>query len=59
MYNYRANPSGVPVTMAEAEDRIFGVCLMNDWSARDIQVVLFYLLFVSLCSAVYVIHSQS
>jgi hypothetical protein len=26
----RANPIGRPVTMAEAEDRIFGVVLMND-----------------------------
>ena len=33
-----ANPMGKPVSMAEAEDRIFGVVLMNDWSARDIQV---------------------
>ena len=31
------NDLGRPVTMAEAEDRIFGVVLMNDWSARDIQ----------------------
>lgn len=32
-----ANPLGVPITMAQAEDRIFGLVLMNDWSARDIQ----------------------
>jgi fumarylacetoacetase len=32
-----ANPLGRPITMEEAEDRIFGVTLMNDWSARDIQ----------------------
>ena len=25
------------VTLAEAEDQIFGLCLVNDWSARDIQ----------------------
>jgi fumarylacetoacetase len=31
------NPLGEPVPMAEAEDRIFGVTLLNDWSARDIQ----------------------
>lgn len=31
------NPLGRPLTMAEAEDRIFGMVLMNDWSARDIQ----------------------
>jgi len=28
---------GEPVTMAEVEDHIFGLVLMNDWSARDIQ----------------------
>lgn len=32
-----SNPLGRPLTMEEAEDRIFGVVLMNDWSARDIQ----------------------
>lgn len=32
-----ANPLGTPITMAEAEDRIFGMVLLNDWSARDIQ----------------------
>lgn len=26
-----------PLTLAEAEDRLFGVCLVNDWSARDLQ----------------------
>jgi len=26
-----------PITMAQAEERIFGMVLMNDWSARDIQ----------------------
>ena len=31
------NPLGAPVTMAEAEDRIFGFVLCNDWSARDVQ----------------------
>lgn len=31
------NELGRPLTMAEAEDRIFGVVLMNDWSARDLQ----------------------
>jgi fumarylacetoacetase len=28
---------GQPVGLAEAEQHIFGVCLVNDWSARDIQ----------------------
>lgn len=31
------NPLGEPVGIAEAEDRLFGVCLLNDWSARDLQ----------------------
>jgi len=29
--------AGVPVAIDDAESRIFGVCLVNDWSARDIQ----------------------
>lgn len=29
--------AGVPITMDQAEDRIFGLVVMNDWSARDIQ----------------------
>jgi fumarylacetoacetase len=28
---------GSPVPLADACDHIFGVCLLNDWSARDIQ----------------------
>jgi fumarylacetoacetase len=31
------NPLGEPVSMARAEQFLFGVCLLNDWSARDIQ----------------------
>ncbi|KAJ2498589.1 hypothetical protein GGH96_004199 [Coemansia sp. RSA 1972] len=31
------NALGTPLSVDEAEDRIFGVVLMNDWSARDIQ----------------------
>jgi fumarylacetoacetase len=31
------NTLGRALTMAEAEDRIFGLVVMNDWSARDIQ----------------------
>lgn len=31
------NPLGRPLSIAEAEDRIFGLVVMNDWSARDIQ----------------------
>ena len=31
------NALGQPVRLDEAEDKIFGMMLMNDWSARDIQ----------------------
>ena len=31
------NDAGRRVTIDEAEDRLFGVSLLNDWSARDIQ----------------------
>ena len=31
------NSLGTPIPIAEAEDHLFGVCLLNDWSARDIQ----------------------
>jgi fumarylacetoacetase len=31
------NPLGQPVSVDQAEDHIFGIVLMNDWSARDIQ----------------------
>lgn len=34
----QANPMGRPVTTAEAAEMIFGFVLLNDWSARDIQV---------------------
>lgn len=33
----QCNTLGKPLTMAEADDHIFGVVLMNDWSARDLQ----------------------
>ena len=32
-----ANSLGTPVALADAERRLFGLCLVNDWSARDIQ----------------------
>lgn len=32
-----SNPQGVPIPIEEAEKNLFGVVLMNDWSARDIQ----------------------
>ena len=31
------NPLGKPIPIAKAGDHIFGVVLLNDWSARDIQ----------------------
>jgi fumarylacetoacetase len=31
------NPLGQPIPIAEAESHVFGLCLVNDWSARDIQ----------------------
>jgi fumarylacetoacetase len=33
----RGNELGRAIPMSEAEDHIFGLCLVNDWSARDIQ----------------------
>jgi fumarylacetoacetase len=33
----QGNELGQPIPINEAEDHIFGVCLVNDWSARDIQ----------------------
>ncbi len=31
------NALGQPIPIAQAEDHLVGVCLLNDWSARDIQ----------------------
>ncbi|EJN09966.1 fumarylacetoacetase [Herbaspirillum sp. YR522] len=31
------NALGEAVPMAQAEQRVFGLCLLNDWSARDVQ----------------------
>jgi fumarylacetoacetase len=31
------NPLAEPIRIAEAESHLFGLCLVNDWSARDIQ----------------------
>ncbi len=33
----QGNNMGEPVPISEAEKHIFGLCLVNDWSARDIQ----------------------
>jgi fumarylacetoacetase len=32
-----SNAVGEPVKLDAAEDHVFGICLLNDWSARDIQ----------------------
>ena len=31
------NPLGEPIALDAAEDHVFGLCLFNDWSARDLQ----------------------
>jgi fumarylacetoacetase len=31
------NTLGTPIPLAQAEDHLFGLCLVNDWSARDLQ----------------------
>ena len=31
------NALGEPITIEQAEAHLFGVCLLNDWSARDLQ----------------------
>lgn len=31
------NKQGEPITMDKADDYIFGLVIMNDWSARDVQ----------------------
>lgn len=33
----RGNDLGSPVSIADAESHIFGLCIVNDWSARDLQ----------------------
>ena len=33
----RGNELGSPIPLADAESHIFGLCLVNDWSARDVQ----------------------
>jgi fumarylacetoacetase len=37
VFTCTGNERGRPVAFAEAPDHIFGCCLVNDWSARDIQ----------------------
>ncbi|MCS7079464.1 MAG: fumarylacetoacetase [Chloracidobacterium sp.] len=33
----RGNQLGEPIPISAADEHIFGLCLLNDWSARDIQ----------------------
>jgi fumarylacetoacetase len=33
----KGNELGKPIGIGDAEEHLFGVCLVNDWSARDIQ----------------------
>jgi fumarylacetoacetase len=33
----KGNAAGTPIPIDSAQDHIFGFCLVNDWSARDIQ----------------------
>lgn len=37
MFLGNGNPRGRPIDIDGAEDHLFGLCLVNDWSARDIQ----------------------
>jgi fumarylacetoacetase len=37
LYVGRGNELGNAIAITDAEDHIFGYCLVNDWSARDIQ----------------------
>lgn len=36
-YVGQGNSMGHPINLAKAHDHLFGVCLLNDWSARDHQ----------------------
>jgi len=36
-YIGHGNRLGEPIAVASAEEHIFGLCIVNDWSARDIQ----------------------
>lgn len=33
----KGNDLGEPISINDADDHVFGLCLFNDWSARDIQ----------------------
>jgi fumarylacetoacetase len=34
----KGNPMGTPIKVKDAHNHIFGFTILNDWSARDIQV---------------------
>lgn len=33
----QGNSQGEPISIDDAEDHVFGLCILNDWSARDLQ----------------------
>jgi len=37
IYIGKGNTMGHPISIDDAEDHVFGLCMFNDWSARDIQ----------------------
>ncbi|MDP2368700.1 fumarylacetoacetase [Rhodoferax sp.] len=37
VYLGRGNALGEPIALDQAEQHVFGLCLFNDWSARDVQ----------------------
>jgi len=37
IYIGKGNTLGAPIPIEESEQHVFGLCLFNDWSARDIQ----------------------
>lgn len=37
IYVGQGNAAGEPIALDTAEQHLFGICLLNDWSARDIQ----------------------
>ena len=37
IYIGQGNAQGEPIALKDAEQHVFGICLLNDWSARDIQ----------------------
>jgi fumarylacetoacetase len=37
VYIGTGNELGSPISINDAESHVFGLCLLNDWSARDIQ----------------------